>query len=230
MKAKSLRDLLIEAEERETQQILALPRNTLSFSVSFIRQMNEIIASQKKEKKKPQGHPRLRRVIAVIIAAALLIATAVTAVAFKEKLLDFSIQREDTHTHLTLHGNNSFKKRLTEIYLPTYIPEGFSLKSHEYNSAYSLTSWNNGEADIYLEQSVIGENGRSIDTEDGDLVEAVFGDQPVYYATKAKYNAFTAVWHTDKYIYDFYAPLDLGLEELEKIIASISLDSRVNDY
>ena len=161
-----------------------------------------------------------KRIVAAIIAAALLIASAITAVAFKEKLLDFLEIKTDTHTSLFTPENENANEEIKEIFLPTYIPDGYIAKSYNATSQSVISVWNNGNNDIYFKQLPIKNTSFAINTEDDDYIEAVFGGQPIYYSVK--HNIFGAVWHTEDYVYNLNAPWDIGIEEIEKIITSIS--------
>ena len=197
-------------------KIDAVPQVKFSDSDTFLSE----IYKRYEKNKKTKNHFTGKQLLAVIIAAIIIIASAVTAVAFKEKILNFFERKEDTHTSLNSPGGDGTNEEIKEVFLPTYIPEKFHLKSHESNCLFVLTYWTNGEKTIRLKQAPIMENERTLDTENGDYIEAVFGQQPIYYIVK--HNAFNAVWHTEDYVYNFSAPYSLGLDELEKIIASIS--------
>ena len=106
--------------------------------------------------------------------------------------------------------------------MAAYIPEKFYSKNYDKNSMFVLSLWTDGKNDIRLKQMPIKNTEIGINTENENYKEAVFGTQPVYYTIK--YNTFNAVWHTEDYVFNFTAPYDLGLEEIEKIITSIALD------
>lgn len=178
------------------------------------------------QNKKTKKHLTPKKIVAIIIAAVLIIASALTALAFKEKLLDFIERREDTHTSLDSPEGESGKEQIEEIYLPSYIPERFSLKSHSSSSASVVTIWTDGESDMVFVQMPRQNTNTSINTENEDYTEAVFGNQAVYYTVK--HGTFGAVWHTEDYVYrlDAFSPFDL--EEIEKIIKSITYVEDLN--
>ena len=175
------------------------------------------IYQKHEQNKKRAKHLSLRRAVAIIIAAVLIIASAVTAFAFKEKLLNFIERREDTHTSLDLPDG---KKQIEEIYLPSYMPEGFSLKSRNCSNAAVSSVWTDGKSDIIFTQMPGKNSNVSVNTENDDYAEAVFGNQAVYYTVR--HGSFGAVWHTEHYIYRLDYSSDFNLEQIEKIIVSIT--------
>lgn len=178
------------------------------------------IYEKHEQNKKSAKHLSLRKAVAIIIAAVLIIASAVTALAFKEKLLDFIERREDTHTSLDYPEGAGGKEKIEEIYLPSYIPERFSLKSHSSSSASVVTIWTDGESDIVFVQMPRQNSNTSINTENENYTEALFGNQPVYYTVK--HGTFGAVWHTEDYVYRFDAFSPLDIEQIEEIIVSVT--------
>ena len=161
-----------------------------------------------------------RRLIAVIIAAVIIIASAVSVIAYKEKLLRFFETKEDTHTSLDSIGTEGANDRVSDVFLPSYMPDGYTMISHESSSVFALTLWQSGEKDILFSQMPIKNVTHVMDTEREDYREAVFGGQGVYYTVGN--DTFDSVWHTEDYVYTLMAPYELGLDELEKIISSLS--------
>lgn len=178
------------------------------------------IYEKHEEKKKSAKHLTSRKIVAIIIAAVLIIASAVTAFAFKEKLLDFVERITDTHTSLDSPEGNKGKEKIEEIYLPSYIPERFRLKSHSSSNAAAVTVWTDGVSDIIFKQMPRQNSNVSINTENEEYSEVVFGNQPVYYTVK--HGTFGAVWHTEDYIYRFDAFSPFDIEEIEDIIVSVT--------
>ena len=213
-----IKEILLLAEEREAEALILNNSEDFFFSERFKLKMDSLIKAQENKRKL-----RFKRLIAIAIAAALLIASAITAVAFKEKLLDFLEIKTDTHTSLFLPENENANEEIKEIFLPTYIPDGYIVKSYNATSQSVISVWNNGKNDIYFKQLPIKNTIFDINTEDQNYTEAVFGGQPIYYLVK--YNTFDAVWHTEDYVYNLNAPWDIGIEEIEKIITSISYHS-----
>ena len=210
-----IKEILLLAEEREAEALILNNSEDFFFSERFKLKMDSLIKAQENKRKL-----RFKRLIAIAIAAALLIASAITAVAFKEKLLDFLEIKTDTHTSFFPPENENANEEIKEIFLPTYIPEEFTQKSHEVSSISVVTVWNRESDTIRFKQTPISGADRTLDTEKNDYTEAVFGGQPIYYSVK--YNTFGAVWHTEDYVYNLNAPWDIGIEEIEKIITSIS--------
>ena len=199
-------------------EIDAIPEAKLSGPDSFLSEIYENYTKNKKTQKRVSG----KRLVAVIIAAILIIASAVTAFAYKEKLLRFFERKEATHTSLISPGTNDANEEIKEVWLPTYIPEDFQLKSTEFYVLLIETTWTNGEKEIRLNQTPIKNTDYSLNTETSNYLEITFGTQPIYYTIN--HGNFGAIWHTDDYVYRFDAPYDLGLEEIERIITSIALD------
>ena len=205
--------IMLDLEKTNAIPECKMPRADLVLKNIYDRQ-NE----NKKTPKRLVG----KRLIAAIIAAVLIVACSITAIAFKDKLLDFFEIKDDTNTSLISPGNEDSNEEIKEVFLPTYVPEAFHLKSHSSSSMSVVTLWSDNKNYMQLKQMPIKSTHLRIDTENNDYIEAVFGNQPVYYVVK--HDAFSAVWHTENYVYSFDAPWYIGIEEIEKIVSSISFD------
>ena len=218
---QALREALRASILLDLAKIEKIPDVCFPNSDDFLQSIYERHENEKKIKNHLSG----RRIVAIIIAAMLIIASAVTVVAYREKLLDFFETKMGTHTSLTAPNKERTNEKIKEVYSPTYVPDNYTFKSRNVTKPSVVTYWNCEEKTIRLKQTIIVENERTLNTEDGNYVEAVFGNQPIYYIVK--HNTFSGIWHTDDYIYDFSAPYDIGLEEIEKIIASICFEKEI---
>ena len=136
-------------------------------------------------------------------------------------MLGFFERKETTHTNLTSPEGNDLNETIKAVGLPTYIPENFKLEDIKSNTSTVISLWSDGNNDIILKQLPIKNSQLNINTENKNYQEAVWGDQAVYYLEQL--GVYSAVWHTDEYVYVISAPCELGLQEIEKIIASIEL-------
>lgn len=212
----ALREALREAiliDLAESEDVLGA---TLQNPDLFLKQIYERHGNNKSER----SHLSKKQILAALIAAILIIASAVTAIAFKDKILGFFESKEDTNTSLISPGGEGTNDKIKEVFLPTYIPEGFVSKTYECYPIVVNSVWSNGKDNIIFAQMPIKNTQLSWNTEKENYTEALFGNQPIYYLINK--NSFSAVWHTEDYVYTFDAPSSLGLDEIEKIIASIS--------
>ena len=115
----------------------------------------------------------------------------------------------------TKEGNSD-----SNLFAPTYIPEGFELAEIQYNGAAALLKYEKGKQHIRLSVYSSAVN-ISADTESAEY----FFDYQVqgYPAITAVWANKTSIfWNDNEHVFHFTAPSSLGIEEILRIANSIT--------
>ena len=161
---------------------------------------------------------RKTRVLAFIIAA-VVAALAGCAWTYREKIADFWVTAFDRYDKLEIDDiGEDFPRTIEEVYIPTYVPEGYE---QVYYQKDSLKIWSKWEKDgnylIYM-QSIISGNYNLLDSEKGEYVSKQLGDKIVFCHF---YNGRQIVIWIKGYEFRLASSKEIIDEELIKIINSV---------
>lgn len=161
---------------------------------------------------------RNTRILAFIIAA-VVAALAGCAWTYREKIADFWVTAFDRYDKLEIDDiGEDFPRTIEEVYIPTYVPEGYE---QVYYQKDSLKIWSKWEKDgnylIYM-QSIISGNYNVLDSEKGEYVSKQLGDKIVFCHF---YNGRQIVIWIKGYEFRFASSKEIIDEEMIKIINSV---------
>ena len=166
---------------------------------------------------------RKTRVLAFIIAAVIM-ALAGCAWRYREKIADFWVTAFDKYDKLELANvEEEFPRTLEEVYLPTYVPEGYELVDQQIDLLKVCMIWKCNNNYLTYTQTVISEsknvgNPNVIDNEigyyrtetlDGNVVFCYLCDDKQFY-----------IWF-DEYKFCLISSNEVIDENLRKIIKKI---------
>lgn len=159
-----------------------------------------------------------RRILIVILAAVLVILTSCTIYVNREKIASFV--EEFYHTYIDVSYSaidENVPTEIQQVYLPSYIPEGYEITDLHSNSARIRTQWENADgARITFVQNLLAGDLTGLDFEKGDPNIITVNDMTVYYS---KYNnADIYVWNDGYYSYQMTTAENFPYEELEKLM------------
>ncbi len=203
-----LRDAVIKADLLE---INALPENIIEhkFSRRFERKMKHLISRNRITEPIVIGRPVYlrRRLIAVLIAIILLLASVMSVSAIREKVLELIIEVYEKYTQLFFEKSQSTNTSSENfsIYVPTYIPDGFSLVYEDMDGTV-LLEYEKGNEYISYRQVCPDEVSMHINTEGIELEDFIFNDLPAkYYSNGGVQNL---IWYDNSYMYRVSSTLD----------------------
>ena len=203
-----LRDAVIKADLLE---INALPENIIEhkFSRRFKRKMKHLISRNRITEPIVIGRPVYlrRRLIAVLIAIILLLASVMSVSAIREKVLELIIEVYEKYTQLFFEKSQSTNTSSENfsIYVPTYIPDGFSLVYEDMDGTV-LLEYEKGNEYISYRQVCPDEVSMHINTEGIELEDFIFNDLPAkYYSNGGVQNL---IWYDNSYMYRVSSTLD----------------------
>jgi hypothetical protein len=203
-----LRDAVIKADLLE---INALPENIIEhkFSRRFERKMKHLISRNRITEPIVIGRPVYlrRRLIAVLIAIILLLASVMSVSAIREKVFELIIEVYEKYTQLFFEKSQSTNTSSEHfsIYVPTYIPDGFSLVYEDMDGTV-LLEYEKGNEYISYRQVCPDEVSMHINTEGIELEDFIFNDLPAkYYSNEGVQNL---IWYDNSYMYRVSSTLD----------------------
>lgn len=220
------RMLVHQAAEAEGEDLLALrdrlshlPESKPSAEAlqSFTQQVDAYLRQEHAVDRRKKRMRRLSQVAAVVLAFGVLFFTAMNSVqAFRVRVMNLwlDIRPEFTIFGLRDQGRGGSKQVLdwTNAYVPTYVPEGFSLSEESVRETERSAAFVNG--DVYLIYGQYDEFSRQyIDTENPELMKTV--DINGHSGTLIYKNGLaTVVWDMDAYLFvvHFWGDTDTALK------------------
>lgn len=181
--------------------------------------MRTIVYGKIDKIKKPLSM-RAKRIIAILVAAAILLTSC--GIIFREGLREIF---EDIYVAVTYETKNTIEEFISEVYAPTYIPEGYSLKGEWLSDGYTeyFFSDENGD-EIYFKQGIIDEFKIVMDNESGYSETRSIGSYELYYrVTNSSRTYHHYVWHNEKYLMKLTTSEEFSNEELLLILDGIKV-------
>ena len=159
-----------------------------------------------------------RRILVALLAAVLVILTSCTIYANRDKIAAFMEKFYSTYIDVSYGEiDENVPTEIQQVYLPSYIPEGYEITDLHSNSARVRTQWENEDgARITFVQNLLAGDLTGLDFEKGDPNIITVNDMTVYYS---KYNnADIYVWNDGYYSYQMTTTENFPYEELEKLM------------
>ncbi len=168
---------------------------------------------------KPHGITS-RRVIALIVAAALLLLTACAAYIYREELRGLFVEK--TNDRDKIYATDEPPKNdalIQEVYTLTYVPEGFELEREVKDDAHINYEWENKEGLYMMYSQFSSKAPLVIDSGKYDIIEVSDIEKDIYYSFNE--NLYVYVWNDGKYGNRISSQIKLTEAELLKIIEGI---------
>lgn len=161
--------------------------------------------------------PRMKRIIAIIVAAALLLTSC--GIIFRNEIREVF---KELFASITFEGDESEVNTIEDIYQPNYVPDGFSLEKEiisPLSVVYKFVE-SNGNI-IRFEQHVLGGTDFTVDSESGYSKILTVNTHDIYYR-RTKTSHFY-IWNDNDYSLLIRSSTELQNEELIKIINGITV-------
>ena len=209
----TIKKALCEIDNCEIKVFAAQPVEGEALNDSYIYKSDELIKRTNKYFKTIS----FKRAMTVILVAALFLAFAVTAYAYREPILNFIEKMFSTHISLSATAE---PKLIDKVYVIEYIPDGFDVTQNVQGKASISMEWKKSEEYIYFNQHPINNTKITLDTENGDYIKSYIGEQAVYYSVST--NTYCLAWENGDYSFMLILPNSLPWDEVERIFLSIS--------
>lgn len=159
--------------------------------------------------------PKMKRIIAILIAAALILTSC--AVIFRNEIREII---EEFSVELTYSGNGGGVKSIEKVYELGYLPEGYYIESKNVSSLSAIHRLVNKKGNfIQIEQRALDGTLFVIDSESGYSQIIKIEEYDVYYRLAGKIHYY--IWSNNKYSFKLTSDQELSNEEIELIIKGI---------
>ena len=121
--------------------------------------------------------PKMKRIIAILIAVALLLTSC--GIIFRNEIREIF---EEFCVKLTYEADEESNKNIKEIYALAYVPEGYTLKKEEITSIRTNYKYTNERGEtLHFEQRALTHSGYYIDSESGYSKIEEIEEYEIYY-------------------------------------------------
>ena len=159
--------------------------------------------------------PRTRRLIAILVAAALLLTSC--GIIFRNEIREIF---EDFFVKLTYEGDEESTKTIKEVYSLGYVPEGYILKKESITSTYAKYKFTNETGNLfYFEQRPLPSGEFVVDSKSGYSQIEEIENYKVYYRNATGVNYY--LWYDDKYTISFVTSEKLSNDKIILILDEI---------
>lgn len=165
--------------------------------------------------------PMNRRVVAVLIAAALLL-LAGCAVIYRDEIRGFITDVREFFVKVSFSEGENDSQNIDEIYELTYIPEGYALgKENIYKTSVRYVFTNSDNNSIRFIQQPLDNASFSVDSEHSDTVLIEIEEYTIY--SRKTGNMYYYLWNNGKYAFQMYSDEELSNNKLLSIIDGLKI-------
>ena len=159
--------------------------------------------------------PRMRRVVAILVAAALLLTSC--GIIFREEIREVF---EELFVSLYFKDDSEAPRTIEEIYTLGYVPEGYVLDQELKDSLAVKYVFKNENNDVFtfVQNTIHGEF--VIDSEEGYSEFVAVGEKRVYYRFSGEHHHY--VWSDGKYVMSIMTEEDFPQEKIIRIIEEMT--------
>ena len=156
--------------------------------------------------------PKMKRIIAILVAAALLLTSC--GIIFRNEIREIF---EEFFVKITYDNGDVGFDEIEKVYELTYLPEGYYLDKEAISPLLVHYNFKNDNNDfIWFEQKIIDKCGFTVDSESGYSQMKEIEEYDVYYRCTQEY--YNYIWNDDKYTFKLVSNQVLTNEEVESII------------
>ena len=159
----------------------------------------------------------MKRIIAIIVAAALLLTSC--GIIFRNQIREIF---RDLYVRLTYGEDASSGRLIDDIYMLTYVPEGYSLEREIIDPTFVQYKYVNEENGyIVFEQCDVNSSSFVVDSEEGYSKVLELEKYDVYYRYNAEQNIY--LLNDGKYFLWINSSTELSAEEITQMIEGITI-------
>lgn len=160
--------------------------------------------------------PKMRRIIAILIAVALLLTSC--GIIFRNEIREIF---EEFFVSLTYETDDMSEDMIEEVYTLSYVPEGYALEKEKLTSIYVRYEFENANKDtLCFEQRSITSTDFAVDSESGFSRIVEIEEHEIYYRYSGTYNYY--IWKNDKYTIKLRSTIKLSNEDIILIYDGIT--------
>ena len=152
--------------------------------------------------------PRVKRIIAILVAAALILTSC--GIIFRNQIREIF---EEFYVKLTYEGDEESNKNIDEVYVLGYVPEGYVLEREKVESLRITYKFVNETGDVlYFEQRALTNSGYYIDSESGYSKIEEIEEFDVYYKFTGKNHLY--VFNNENFSLNIKSSTKLSNEDI----------------
>ena len=161
--------------------------------------------------------PKMRRIIAILIAVALLLTSC--GIIFRNEIREIF---KDFFVSLTYEGDEESNKSIEEIYVLNYVPEGYTIKTETTTKMCVQYEFVNKDGNLLcFEQRAITRSDYYIDSETGYSKIEEIEEYEVYYRFVNDLHCY--IWNDGKYSLQIRGTTQLSTEEIALVLNGITI-------
>ena len=161
--------------------------------------------------------PKMRRIIAILIAVALLLTSC--GIIFRNEIREVF---EEFFVKLTYESDTESDQTIQEVYSLSYVPERYSLKMETITNMRVQYEFINEDGNsIYFEQRALTRSSFIVDSEGGYSQIQDIKKYEVYYRPENLYHCY--IWNDGKYSMKLTSNEDLSKEEIILLLDGITV-------
>ena len=159
---------------------------------------------------------KMKRLIAILVAAALLMTSC--AIIFRNEIREVF---EEFFVSLRYEPGDTSQDKIEEIYVLTYVPEGYVLENEYFSSHLVRYKFTNQEDVLLVEQHTIANSNYYIDSENGYSRINEIEEYAVYYRFTGMNHIY--VWNIKNYSMEIKSNKQISVQELLLIVKNIAI-------
>ena len=162
--------------------------------------------------------PKMKRIVAILVAAALLLTSC--GIIFRNEIRDVIEDISEFFTKLTYSNDGADGEVIEEVYELTYVPEGYYLEDSIISPTMTKYIFSDASSSkLFFEQKTLNNSRFLVDIENGYSLTIKINNYNIYYKNLSNYHFY--LWNDGKYSMTISLYKTISTEELRLIINGI---------
>ncbi len=162
-----------------------------------------------------------KKAIIAIMVAVMLMLTACTAYVFKKEIAGWIEENYGAGARLSPSDESNCPSSIEEIYVLNYVPDNYKMIQEYCDSLCVKYVFENKTDYIIFKQKTLDSNHINVDAENNNSTQIVCDGTTIYFRKTETENIY--IWRDDRYSLSITSTNEINIEELEKILDSISV-------
>ena len=215
-------DILIEARIKKSQLLIDAYPEKITFPEKHLKRMEKLIARAESTPSAILIGRNKKRLIALLIAAAMVIFGGLTVYAHGDQIVRFVKEVFSSFNTVSYESDSDVPEVIETEYTMEYVPEGYERTDDNIDMFAVWIQWKNADnSEILFKQYLINQTYINDDNQHSTDGHIQIGELSVYHvASTHGYNSYT--WDNGEYIFQISCSTPLSLEEVTKMIESVN--------
>ena len=216
-----LKKALFILGREEVSAYNALPDEEVIFSKEFEDKIQKI-AKKRKSFTYRITKTVPRRIAVSFIAAIITCIMMMSISAIRKPITKFFMNIYEDHIDISIEddGNEDIPENIEELYLPSYMIDGYTKIDYANSGTFATTAWMNDNSMIMLQQTLLKIGLKiHLDNEGIEYKKIIIKDAVIYYFYKEQ--TLATMWTNGIYMFTMTFPKDTPLDEALNVIRSL---------